>query len=252
MLKYLLATVSILLATTLWAKDDKPEVPVDQWMLSHSLSAPAEKDGIKMRYPTISDGIASISATLPVNVVDARQMLTNAMVANDGNEELTLTTVEPEQSEFTYNVKQQRGSGKDAATLTYTLGGVCEKGQISLTVYNIAVNYKEKGIIPRTLKLEKFNPDKHQRHAELIDLTALEVSKLMTELASKAESEKAESVSHWKEILDGNVVNGMNMTEVKLAKGKPFSTSGPASKTKWRYGDNSVVIFTNGTVIRVI
>lgn len=250
--KITLAAAFMLLSVAAQAKDAKPEIPIDQWLLTHSTSAPAEMDGVAMHYPVMSDGIVTISATLPVKIIDGQQILTNALVANNDNQELTLVSVEPEQGEFVYTVKQQRGSYKDAATVSYNLNGVCEKGQIILTACNIAVNYKEKGIIPRTLKMEKFNPGKHQRHAELIDLTALEVSKLMAQLASSAESEKAESVSHWKEILAGNVVQGMNMTEVTLAKGKPFSVSGPASKTKWRYEDNMLVIFTDGIVSRVI
>lgn len=243
---------ALLFAATVSAKETKEQTPVDQWMLSHSVSADAETDGVKMHYPTMSEGIATISAQLPVKNPDAAQILTNALVANGDNEELTIESVGPEQNIFTYAVRQQRGNYKDAATLTYKIIGECQKGQIAFTVHDISINYKEKGIIPRTLKIEKMNPANNQRHAALIDLSALESSRLIAEIASKAGSQNTEQVSHWKQILAGEIVEGMNMTEVTLAKGKPFSTSGPASKTKWRYEDNTVVIFTNGTVSRII
>lgn len=252
MLKQILALTAMLLPMCLWAKDVKPEIPVDQWMLSHSASAPKEQDGTAMHYPTINGGMATISTRMPVKIADKSQMLTNALMANGDNEEIKIASVEPEEATFAYSVTQQRGSYKDAATISYTLSGVCEKGQMTLTAHDISINYKEKGIIPRTLKIEKFNPSKNRRHEELIDVTSFEISKLMAEIAAKTETQKSEKVTHWQEILDGKVVKGMNMTEVTLAKGKPFSTSGPASKTKWRYEDNSVVIFTNGTVTRII
>lgn len=245
------ATV-ILFAANISAKDTKEHTPVDQWMLSHSTSADREVEGVKMYYPTMTDGAATISAQLPVKNPDAAQILTNALISNGDNEELTIASVEPAQSSFTYTVKQQRGSYKDAATFTYNITGECQKGQIKFTIHDIAINYKEKGILPRTLKIEKMNPTTNQRHATLIDLMALEASRLVAEIAAKAEAEKTEDVSHWKQILSGEVTEGMNMTEVTLAKGKPFSVSGPASKTKWRYEDNTVIIFNNGVVTRII
>lgn len=243
---------TMLFAVNMSAKDSKEQIPVDQWMLSHSVSADTEVDGVKMHYPTMSEGIATISAQIPVNKADMAQILTNALVANGDNEELTIESVEPEQNIFTYAVKQQRGSYKDAATLTYHITGECQKGQITFTIHDISINYKEKGIIPRTMKIEKMNPANNQRHAALIDLLSLESSRLMADIAEKAQAQDTEQVSHWKQILAGEVVEGMNMTEVTLAKGKPFSTSGPASKTKWRYEDNTVIIFTNGNVSRII
>lgn len=183
--------IAAVLSLNISAKEPKVEIPVDQWMLSHATSADAEIDGVKMHYPTMTDGMAIISAQLPVKITYGQQILTNALVANGDNEEITIAEVQPEQNSFTYKVKQQRGSYKDATTLTYSITAFCQKGQMELTAHSISINYKEKGIIPRTLKIEKMNPANNQRHAELIDLLALEASRLMADMATKAEAQKS-------------------------------------------------------------
>jgi hypothetical protein len=44
----------------------------------------------------------------------------------------------------------------------------------------------------------------------------------------------------------------MNQTEVMLVKGKPTSNRTSNSRVKWMYGNDNVVIFTDGKVTNII
>ena len=59
-------------------------------------------------------------------------------------------------------------------------------------------------------------------------------------------------ISHWKEIKAGDVVKGMNESEVKLVFGRPYNERKTGKRIKWMYEDNSVVVFTDGIVSTVI
>ena len=56
----------------------------------------------------------------------------------------------------------------------------------------------------------------------------------------------------WKEIKAGDVVKGMNESEVKLVFGRPYNERKTGKRIKWMYEDNSVVVFTDGIVSTVI
>lgn len=234
------------------AKDNKAEIPLNQWLTEHRDNAPKTENGMTMYYPLQTGGEVTISANLAVAQDNAEDLLTAILMGILDNEEINIISVEPTNHSIIIEVKSARGTGKDAATYMYTMNVECKKGTLDAIAHTISINYKEKGLIPRTLKVEKFNPSGNERHAALIDGLTAEASGIIATLAESGAKGSKEKVTHWNSILAGEVTEGMNETEVTLAKGKPFSTSKSGGKTKWRYEDNSVVIFTNGVVTRVI
>ncbi len=245
----MLAVVAIASAQ---AKDDKNIIPPDQWFLARGNEISAAPDGHAIYYPKYAGGDVVITAQCPVNSTDAAAMMTAAVLYAMDNEATSVTLVEPESNTAAVQVKSLQGTGKDAATYMCTVALEFQKGQLMATACDISVNYKEKGIIPRTVKAEKLNPGGNQRHAELADGLAAALSAIINDIAGAAAKGAAEPVTHWPQILNGEVVKGMNETEVILAKGRPFNVSTSGGKTKWRYNDNSVVIFTKGVVSRTI
>lgn len=144
------------------------------------------------------------------------------------------------------------GENKTATTYKYRIAFQAADGLLSFVCYDISAGYREKGILPRTLPVEKLTPDKNPRHQELIDEYTRINSEFINNMAEAIKSGNTQPVSHWDEIKDNRVVKGMNATEVKLALGRPASIRDTNSRSKWMYGNDTVIIFTDGKVTTVI
>ena len=59
-------------------------------------------------------------------------------------------------------------------------------------------------------------------------------------------------VTHYNEIKQGMVVNGMNPDEVILSKGAPRDTRRSGERLRWIYDNETVIVFTDGKVTKVI
>lgn len=139
-----------------------------------------------------------------------------------------------------------------SATYNYSVALQMADEMLSFLIYDISIGYREKGIVPRTLDIEKMRPADNRRHKELVEGFALHASKYVHRLVHAVAQGEAEPVSHWDEIASGRVVKGMNPTEVLLAKGRPGSERVTGKRTKWMYGNENVVVFTDGVVSTVI
>lgn len=165
----------------------------------------------------------------------------------------------PEDFSFAINGKYEVKSGKNnlldklnEVTYKYTLQIQAEDGTLQIKLANIETSFKDKGFIPKKMKIKKLlASDKEQHKALVSDFVRLnrEYISQITEYVTNAKPQK---VSHWKEVAEGTVVTGMNKTEVKLAIGLPQTMRDTGQGEKWMYGYDFVVLFNKGVVQRVI
>lgn len=125
-------------------------------------------------------------------------------------------------------------------------------GMLSFMVSDISVSYKEKGILPRTIPLEKLKPKTNRRHRELYEGFVLHITRYIEALSGLIRDSDALPVTHWDELAGGRAVKGMNTTEIILLKGRPNSERRTGSRLKWMYGNEDVIVFTDGIATAII
>ncbi|MGM9869170.1 MAG: hypothetical protein ACI30R_06050 [Sodaliphilus sp.] len=160
---------------------------------------------------------------------------------------------------FAINGKYEVKSGKNnlldklnEVTYKYTLQIQAEDGTLNIKVANIETSFKEKGFIPKKMKMKKLlASDKEQHKALVSDFVRLN-SEYLSKITDYVEEAKLQKVTHWKEVAEGTVVAGMNKTEVKLAIGLPETMRDTGQGEKWMYGYDFVVLFNKGVVQRII
>ena len=140
----------------------------------------------------------------------------------------------------------------NVATYNYTIAVQTSDALMTFLVTDISIGYREKGLIPRTLAIEKMKPYKDKRHKALIEQCAVSISKYVNRLAEAVKSNGTPTIKHWADIKAGKVTKGMNKTEVMLVYGKPTSNRESGQRTKWMYGNDNVIIFTDGLVTNII
>lgn len=125
-------------------------------------------------------------------------------------------------------------------------------GMLSFVTYNIQTAYKEKGILPRKMAIEKLKPQEKEQHKNVVETFSYVNSKFLQEMVEYVKSAQNQPVTHWEEIETSDVVKGMNETEVKLAAGRPSTVREQGNKTRWMYSNTFVVVFTDGVVTTVV
>ena len=174
------------------------------------------------------------------------------IVDNLDSETDFLESVDFDSRKLVLGRKVSFGENKTATTYKYKIAFQAADGLLSFVCYDITAGYREKGIVPRTLAIEKLTPDKNARHQELIDEYTRINSECINNIAEAIKTGKTQPVSHWEEIKENRVVKGMNSTEVKLALGRPASIRDTSGRSKWMYGNDTVIIFTDGKVSTII
>lgn len=257
MKRYFLFAISAIICTaSLTAKDDKSTDNLSQWAESELAKYPETVDGIKVFYPS-PDENGKLSVSDIIDIPDNTQtgIFTNALVYiydNYDPENEAIETIDYDSRRFIIARRMKQGSGGKTTSYEYISAFQIADGLMSFIAYDIRAEYREKGILPRKLDIEKLKPQENPRHKELVEEFSFLNSKFLKEMADYISSTKAENITHWNEIKDNQAVKGMNKIEVKLALGRPYSEREMGKRTKWMYDNNSVVIFTNGIVTTVI
>lgn len=252
----IIATASLLCSSSLTAKDNKPADDLGQWAESELAKYPETVDGVKVYYPAPDeDGKLSVSDLIDIEGKSKTAIFTNALVYiydNFDSENEVIESIDYESKRFIIARKLKQGSGKNTTAYEYISAFQIADGILSFVSYNIRAEYREKGILPRKLDIEKLKPQENARHRELVEEFSFLNSKILKEMSDYISSTTPESITHWDDIKEGNAVKGMNKTEVKLALGCPYSERVSGKRTKWMYDNNSVVIFTDGIVTAVM
>lgn len=227
-----------------------------QWAQEQAETLPETIDGVHVYRPEMADGMAVVSDLIDLPDLNQTSVFVNSIVYVVDNlvrDEEAISAADFEGRKFVVEkVFFNEQKGKDEASYKCQLAIQATDNMLSFSVSGIEVSYKEKGILPRTLKYEKLNLVDNKRHKELSEEFSFLCSKYLKDLTEYVKTAQAPAVTHWKEISSGQVAEGMNEAEVKMVKGRARNVRKSGGRIKWMYDDESVIIFQNGTVFRVI
>lgn len=257
MKRYIITMLTVLVCSIgMTAKDDKATDNLSQWAESELAKYPETVDGIKVFYPSLDEN-GKLSVSDIIDIPDKAQIdiFTNALVYiydNYNPESEAIESIDYDSNRFIIARKLKQGSSGKTTSYEYISAFQIADGILSFISYDITCEYREKGILPRKLDIEKLKPQENPRHKELVEEFSFLNSKILKEMSDFICTSDNEKVTHWDEIKNNQAVKGMNKTEVKLALGRPYSERDMGKRTKWMYDNNSVIIFTNGIVTTVI
>lgn len=236
------------------AKDNGESL--SQWTAEELAKYPETVDGVSVFYPSLdADGKLAVSDLLDVPGKSGEEVFIGALeyvYDNLDPESELIESIDYDSHRFIMARKLKQGSGKTTTSYEYILAVQVTDGILSFGAYDITAEYREKGILPRKMDIEKLKPQENERHKELVVEFSHLNSKYLHDMARYIADNKINRVTHWDDIKSQNVVKGMNKTEVKLVYGRPVSERVTGKREKWMYPDNAVVIFTNGVVSAVI
>lgn len=237
-------------------KDPKPPVDYTEWISIQEL--PTEEGGVALYYPSTEpeDGAAVIKGSVEVKGLDAEKVFLAALVyvANNldsENGELVMS-VDYDKRTFSVLLKSTQGSNNKETTYTRTLTVKASDGKLDFVTSDVAVRYREKGIIPRTLALAALHPESNTRHGELVMELVMVNSTYLGEMAQYAEGRSDIVAPNLAAVKDGKVTTGMNPDEVTILIGPALEVRKSGEKLRWIYADGTVVIFIDGKVSRII
>lgn len=245
-------------------KNPSPMVDYAAWVAEAGL--PEEIEGIKQFYPVSVavegeddrvDTVAVISGSIPVKGLEPQQILLAAMVYgsnhfdrenNEGFEAIDYAGMS-----FRMLLKSTQGSTSMETTYTRTVTVTARDGGFDFTIADIDCRYREKGLIPRTLRLEKLHPEKTGRHAEIVSELVAVNSAYLADLAEYVESRPDISSPNIDKVKKGAYVcKGMNADEVTILLGPPVNKRTSNDRERWIYSNDYIVIFTDGIVSKVV
>lgn len=237
-------------------KDPKPPVDYTEWISIQEL--PSQENGVVLFYPSTepADGSAVIKGNMAVDGLDSRKVflatLLYAVDNLDTDNGECLLSVDYDRQEFSVMLKTTQGSNNKETTYTRYLNVKSNDGNFDFVTTDIAVRYREKGIIPRTLPLAELHPESNTRHGELVmELTRVN-SSYINEMARYAVGRPDIDAPNLTSGSNGKVSVGMNPDEVTILLGPPLERRKSGEKLRWIYGNETVVIFIDGKVSRVI
>lgn len=222
-------------------------------LVAWAQNMPETIDGIRIYVPALQNNKVQISELLDFDNIAKERIFANVMLAI--RQSMNPETDEIENVDYNALRTRLRRSYTDEAlnaVYNYSVALQMDDGILSFLVYDISIAYRERGIIPLTKNIEKLNPAENRRHKELVESFVTDASRYVASLAEAVRSDRALPITHWADLRQGKVVKGMNPTEVMILKGLPDSERQSAQRTKWMYGNENVVVFTEGTETTVL
>ncbi|MGN0205675.1 MAG: hypothetical protein ACI4BC_00385 [Muribaculaceae bacterium] len=208
------------------------------------------------------DGEVVIADSVKYDGRNCEELLANAMmfvIDNLNVEEEEYPVLDHKNFSFYINSRYELKTGKNnlidklnEVTYKYTLTIMATNQSVSYKVSNIEASFKERGIIPKKMSITKLYASPKKQHKELVD-KFFDINKVfLNRLIEYIRDTRLEPVAHWEEVANGDVVAGMNKTEVKLSIGVPEIERIMGDGEKWMYSNDYVVLFKDGSVVRVI
>lgn len=237
-------------------KDKTPDIDIVTWLGQEVSGLPNDVDGVKIFRPNTigDDGRISVDGNVALPAKKQSQGFIAAYIYASDNlgDADRIDAVDYDGKSFSVYREIREGEYKDAAVYRFVTDYVFSDGKMSFSTYDINIEYKEKGILPRKISIDKFKPATNERHRELSEGFSLANSILIDDMAEAALEAKPVDVTHWTDIKAGKIVKGMNETEVRLISGAPRSVSPLGESTQWMYTNDFIIIFTDGIVSNVI
>lgn len=234
---------------------DDSRTNLAEWSKDMSENGAEFVNGVKMYRPAIADGQLIISDFFESQDKDDEAVLTKSLlfcINNLDRDYEYIETIEPQKKRFLVNRFIIDGKGKDEMKFSYKIAFQVTDGIISFVASNITAEFKEKGFLPRKVKIEKLKPAEKEDHKKIIENFTYQNSLFLQNLSEFVNKQNVQNVSHWQEIANGDVVEGMNETEVMIAAGRPISVREQSTKTLWMYSNDFVVVFTDKIVSSVV
>lgn len=235
--------------------DSAETISLSEWARQQAEKLPEQVDGVRIMRPMFEEeGKVEISDMIDVPGVKKDQVFIAAVVYvadNLDTETDGIETIDYDKRRFVVLRKITKGEGKNAVSYIYRTAYQAADNLLSFASYDVDAEFKEKGLIPRKMRMDKMKPNTNIRHAEMIEDFSVENSLLQNQVASYVKKHPSLMVTHWADVKAGRVVNGMNESEVKLIYGAPETVREIGDRVKWAYANQVVVVFKNGKVIIV-
>ncbi len=229
-------------------------IPQQQW--------PDEIDNIKQYYPSTQTGedndtTSVVTGKIDTPGLDATQCFLAALVFASNNfdidEKEGFEEVDYNNHCFKMLLKDTQGANNNETSYTRSLECKALDGGLDFTVSDIDCRFRDKGIIPRTIKMERLQPDKNNRHAELVKEFTEINSTYLNQLSEYMLSRKDIKSPNFSKLRNGeDVTEGMNMDEVTILLGPPMNKRKSGERHRWIYSNDFVVIFTDGIVTKIV
>lgn len=247
----MLASASVSFA----AKKEENKQTLAEWAAEQTATLPEYVEGVKMYRPEVANESLIISDLVDIKKEKGKQVFLKALMY--ARERLDDETERIEAVDFKNNRFTIRGTKAVARkdkpeTYSYVEAFQGSDGILSFSCGDINVHFKEKGLLPRTLKFEKLNPQSNARDREFIEDLSYAFSDRIGDLVKYIYEHPDIVINHENEIIQGKVVLGMNPDEVRLTLGQPFSEKKTGDRIKWLYENGNSVIFTDGKVTHVM
>ena len=246
-------------------KKQVPKINYSEWIALQNF--PSVEDDITQFYPETEiisededapgDTIAIVRGTIKLKNMNARQAFLASMVYAtehfNKDEEEGFESIDYNNLEHVIILKTTIGSNASEEKFTRNIMFKAADGALNFVVYDIDCKFREKGLIPRTLRLENMHPDTNTRHSQLLLDFVSTNSEYIHNLAEYIESRKDITSPNFNVLKNsGNVVPGMNADEVTILLGPPMSKRQSGERERWIYNNEFVVIFENSAVSKVV
>lgn len=248
-------------------KDPSPMIDYGVWVSSSEL--PEKKDGVQQFYPStetvvtpdnpeFADTVAVIRGYIEIEGLTPRQVMLAAMVYASDNFDREegkegFEAIDYDGNRFRMLLKTTCGTNANETTYTRSLTITARDGGLDFVATEIDCRYRENGLIPRTLRLEKLHPDKNKRHDELVRELVEVNSAYLARMGEYVASRSDISAPHLAKIKVGaDVAEGMTEDEVTILLGPPVNKRRSGDRHRWIYSNDCIVIFTDGTVSKII
>ena len=240
-------------------KDRSPMINYNEWIPTQEWAD--NRNGERLYFPQTtlmsSDTIAVVTGQIIIPDLTAVQYFLAALVfvsehidkeAGEG-----FLVIDYHSLEFEVLLKTSRGTNNNETSYTRVSFFKADENGLWFSVKEIDCRYKEKGLIPRTIRLEKLHPENNRRHAEIVREFVEINSDYLNGMSDYIDSRRDIHSHFFSELSEGGPVEvGMNMDEVVVLLGSPLDKRKSGNRTRWIYSNDEVIIFTDGVVSKIV
>ena len=163
------------------AADDATD-DLNAWARERSETDPEVVDGVRMFRPAPSDGKLVVSDFFDLAGISDEDIFVGALVyAFDhlNKETDVVETIESSAKRFVVSRYDLYGKGRDEMEFACETAFQVVDGMLSFVSYNIQTAYKEKGILPRKMAIEKLKPQEKEQHKNVVETFSYVNSKFL-------------------------------------------------------------------------
>lgn len=226
-----------------------------EWAESSSENQQEYVNGVKMYRPQVAGGKLIISDMVEIPAANDEQVFLKAlMYMREKNDPLVerIEAIDFKNRRFTVSVVKKKATESNSEQFSYIEAFQGGKGLLSFSCGDISVSFKEKGLIPRTIKFDKLKPQNNLRDRDWLELQAFQFSGTVEDMVKYIRLRENIRVKQQDNIEKGKLCQGMNADEVILTVGQPFSRKKSGGRDKWLFEDGTSIIFTDGEVSHIM